>query len=640
MARGSLDRPVPAAARDAEGTGTDAIASFEALVAHLRSVYADRGTVTECPGGAFLDTGRADVWLDDGSGAGALPARGVVVCVGAEPPPERLAALRGRSVTFLPLPVRASTAEAVVATALSAADRVHAMETTSRLLDIGLALNAERDPGRVLDLILTHARRITGADAGSIYLVEDEGRKLRFKVAQNDSVEADFSEFTIPVTEDSIVGACVLCGQAVNIADLYDDPTALGRTFRHDRRFDERFGYQTRSILTTPLRPPGGEVIGVIQLINAKEGDAPLAGGDFERRVRPFSLADERLCEALASQAAVALENARLYEEIRGLFEGFVRASVHAIEQRDPTTSGHSQRVADLTVELARVVDGVSDGPLADLRFDREDLRQIEYAGLLHDFGKVGVREEVLVKAKKLHPAQLGRILERLDHMRTAIHLEVAREHIERLRGGWAGDADDLTRDLEARLARVDAWAEAVLEANEPSVLAADPAARIQELARLEFRDGDGRRIRILEDEEVRALLVRKGSLTDEERAQIQSHVVHTYNFLVRIPWGKHLGRVPDIAAKHHEYLDGTGYPNRIAGDEIPPETRMMTIADIFDALTAADRPYKKAVPVRHALEILEAECRRGRIDEALFDVFVEARVFRAIGLDLEGPAA
>ncbi|RMH00332.1 MAG: GAF domain-containing protein [Deltaproteobacteria bacterium] len=623
---------------DASGGGEAVLRTFGDVMAHVRTVYADRGTVTELPGGAILDTGRADVWLDDGSGSEEIPRDAAVVCVGAEPSPRRLASFRGRSVSFLPLPISAPTAAAVVATALGAADRGHAMETTSRLLDIGLALNAERDPGRLLDLILTHARRITGADAGSIYLVEEDGRRLRFKVAQNDSVEADFSEFSVPVTEESIVGACVVCGQTVNIADLYEDPTALGRTFRHDRRFDERFGYQTRSVLTTPLRPPGGDVVGVLQLINAKEGDGPLRGEDFRRRVRPFSLADERLCEALAAQAAVALENARLYEEIRGLFEGFVRASVHAIEQRDPTTSGHSQRVADLTVELAKVVDRVDDGPLAPLRFDREDLRQIEYAGLLHDFGKVGVREEVLVKAKKLHPAQLDRILSRLDHMRTAVHLDVARKLIERLRAGWTGGEEDLERELSQRLADVDAWAKAVLEANEPTLLAAEPEARIQELARLEFRDGDGRRIRILEDEEVRALLVRKGSLTDEERAQIQSHVTHTYNFLVRIPWGKQLSRLPDIAAKHHEYLDGTGYPNRLGAEDIPVETRMMTISDIFDALTAADRPYKKAVPVRHALDILDAERRNGRIDAALLEVFVEARVFRAIGLDLEGP--
>ncbi len=621
------------------GRAATVLETFEDLLSHLGAAYAGRGILAEVAGGALLDTGPTEVFLDRGEGTEsvAVPGGGAVIFVGREPSPARLAACAGRCVSFLPLPITAATAEAVVATALGAADRARAVQTTSRLLDIGLALNAERDPGRVLDLILTHARRITGADAGSIYLVENDGRRLRFKVAQNDSVDADFSEFTVPVTEESIVGACVVHEMAINIADLYEDPTALGRRFHHDRRFDERFGYQTRSMLTTPLRPPDGKVVGVLQLINAKDGADPLSSGDFATRVHPFSLADERLCDALAAQAAVALENARLYEEIRGLFEGFVRASVHAIEQRDPTTSGHSQRVADLTVALAQAVDRVDDGPLAVLRFDRQALKQIEYAGLLHDFGKVGVREDVLVKAKKLHPVQLDRILGRIAHMRTAIHLEIARTTLEQIRAGHTPDGETLARQLSERLAGASAMAEAVLEANEPTVLAAEPAARVQELSRMEFRDGDGRRIRILEDDEVRALLVRKGSLTDDERAQIQSHVTHTYNFLVRIPWGEQFSRVPDIAAKHHEYLDGTGYPNRLPAEEIPPEARMMTIADIFDALTAADRPYKKAVPVPHALDILAAEAEAGRIDRALFDLFVEQKVYRAIGLDVSG---
>ena len=262
------------------------------------------------------------------------------------------------------------------------------------------------------------ARTITGADAGSVYVVEDEGRRLRFRVAHNDSVTADLAEFTLPVSDASIVGHCVRTGEIINIPDL-----SAETAHAHDRSFDDRFGYETRSMLTVPMRPPQGQVVGAVQLINAKHGRGPLDGPQEFARVHAFSDADARLVQALATQGAVALENAGLYAEIEALFEGFVRASVTAIEQRDPTTSGHSQRVADLTVALAEVVDGSETPAFRDYHFTRQELREIEYAGLLHDFGKAGVREQVLVKAKKLHDAQLERVLERFEHLRTVTQL-------------------------------------------------------------------------------------------------------------------------------------------------------------------------------------------------------------------------
>ena len=618
---------------------------IEAPGASLRD-FADVVAWLEARGLAFMlaEDGRALTLQRDRATVGLVSPDGttpaefdVLMVVGAG---DQLAAalekLASSRVQVFPLPCSSTAFAAALAAAQAAADAFVRAQATDRLLEVGAALNREREPDRVLELILQHARALTVADAGSIYLVEDDGAHLRFKCAQNDSVAVDFSEFTIPVTDHSIVGACVRTGQVVNIPDLYaqNAPSVTGKEFVHDRSFDTRFGYETRSIITAPMRPPGGRVLGVIQLINAKRRPGRVAAGGFREVVVPFSAADERLCLALAAQGAVALENARLYDEIQALFEGFVRASVHAIEQRDPTTSGHSQRVADLTVALAMVVDRSDDPRFASVRFGREELRELEYAGLLHDFGKVAVREQVLVKAKKLYGPQLELVMARFEHMRTVLQLQWFERRLERARAGMSDDGD-LAIEHERRLQEIDEMMQVVLDANEPTVVQADEVARLREIAAVEFRDARNRRVRLLEDAEVTALLLRRGSLTEAERVEIQSHVTHTYNFLVRIPWSRGLKRVPEIAGKHHEYLDGTGYPHRMTHDEIPVQTRMMTVSDIFDALTASDRPYKKAVPLSRALDILRFEVEAGKLDASLLDLFIEARVFETIGLHL-----
>jgi HD-GYP domain-containing protein (c-di-GMP phosphodiesterase class II) len=428
----------------------------------------------------------------------------------------------------------------------------------------------------------------------------------------------------------------VLSGKPIMLRDCYSeddrDRSDDGRCFPHDRSFDRRLGYQTRSMLTVPMRPPDGAVLGAIQLINARRNPhdpRPLqTDEDFTRDVVPFDKEAERLCQALAAQGAVALENARLYAEIEALFEGFVRASVKAIEQRDPTTSGHSERVATLTVALAEVVDRTVHGSLAEIRFDRDDLRELQYAALLHDFGKVGVREDVLVKAKKLYPEQRARVMSRFDHMRTALRLNLLQQRLR----GVAGESE---AEFQARIAEViaevDALQTLVEQANEPTILSEDCSAGIRALEQRRFVDGERREINLLEPSDVESLLISRGSLTDAERRAIQEHVVHTSHFLERIPWGRKLTRVPDIAGKHHEYLDGSGYPHGITAPAIPMQTRMMTIADIFDALTAADRPYKKAVPLDRALGILEMEVEAGKLDRELFDAFVGGQVYTRI---------
>lgn len=560
----------------------------------------------------------------------------VVVAGGAEDVAASLKQLDGQRVQLLPLPADPWVARRVIIEAATAADAFGGAEVAERLIDIGVALNAERDPARVLEQILVQARSITHADAGSIYVVEPGAQRVRFTAAHNDSVDADFSEFTLEITPSSIVGAAILSKRTVRVDDLYNSGESLthGRRFHHDRSFDERFNYQTRSVITTPMITPEGRVLAVIQLINARiDSHGPLRTPVcFEGRVRAFTDEDERLCASLAAQAATALENALLYAEIEALFEGFVRASVHAIEQRDPTTSGHSQRVADLTVGLAQAADRSDTSIFSDVSFSRDQLREIEYAGLLHDFGKVGVREEVLIKAKKLYPAQLELMLSRFDHMRTALMLERSQAQLAALRGD--GDAEPVITRSAMQLAQLEELLSLVHEANEPTVLAAAVSERLGELTSLRFSNVDGDSITVVGESEIEALSIPRGTLTAKEREEIQAHVTHTYNFLVRIPWTETLALVPDIAGKHHEYLDGSGYPDRLPEPRIPLQARMMTVADIYDALTAADRPYKKAVPQDRALDILNAEAKRGKVDPEVLRLFIEARVFDVTGGD------
>ena len=503
------------------------------------------------------------------------------------------------------------------------------------LIEIGRALTQERDLDRLLGLILEKSRGLTGADAGSLYVVESgEGGapQLRFKVSQNDSVRFEASEFTIGISKESIVGYAAVSARTVRIDDVYELPEDV--PYRFDPSFDRRVGYRTRSTIAVPLVSAEDEVIGVIQLINRKRDPSRRLERpeDVEREVVPFDERSQELLETLATQAGIALENAMLYDEIRRIFEGFVRASVHAIEQRDPTTSGHSVRVSDLSVALAEAVDRIDSGPYAGIRFTRREIKQLEYAALLHDFGKIGVREQVLVKARKLYPEERERIRARIDYAKRSAEAEALRARLEALQQG--ASEEELRRietSLAASLAAYEEVWRLVEEADEPRVMPERDAGRLDDLSRVTFLGPDGRRRPILTERELAALRIERGSLTAEEVRQIQSHVVHTFNFLSTIPWGKSYAEVPRIAGLHHEKLDGSGYPHGLRGEQIPLPTRIMTVCDIFDALTARDRPYKKAVPLERALDILALEVAAGKLDDELVRLFREARVFRVV---------
>ncbi len=456
------------------------------------------------------------------------------------------------------------------------------------ILDVAKAMTAERQLDRLLALVVDEAAKVAEADRCTLFLVDRERGELWSKVAHGTGT------IRIPLGA-GIAGAVAAAGASVRIADAYADR-------RFDPDVDRATGYRTRTILAVPMRNGRGDVVGVLQALNRKDGT--------------FGAEDEELLGALAGPAASAIENAVLNEEIERLFEGFVQASVVAIEQRDPTTAGHSGRVARLTVALARAVEKAGTPGLG---FDEAALQQLRYAALLHDFGKVGVRERVLVKADKLDARELELVRARFDLARAQLENEALRAQLE-------GRPDGA---VAARRRELDALWDVVAAANRPTVLPAEASARLAEIAARTFVDPRGETRPLLTPAELACLSIPRGSLSEAERKEIEAHVAHTFRFLSQIPWTRALRRVPEIAYGHHEKLDGRGYPRAIAGDGIAVETRMMTISDIYDALTASDRPYKKAMAPEKALDVLRDEAARGQLDATLLGVFVEAGVWR-----------
>ncbi len=516
----------------------------------------------------------------------------------------------------------------------------------SELNKIGVALSAERDINKLLNLILLKSREITRADAGSLYLVEPsketgngEGDRLRFKLTQNDSVDVPFEESTMPLDEASIAGYVARSGRLVNVADAYRLPD--GNPFRISRSFDEKSGYRSKSMLVVPMRDHQELVIGVIQLINKKRDRTTVLkpASLVEDEVITFTSEDEKLAGSLASQAAVAFENADLIRRIRRLFDEFIEAAVTAVEQRDPPTSDHSRRVAVLTVGLARKVDAISSGPLAGITLSDDQLKELRYAALLHDFGKVAVQEKYLRKKNKLYAGQMMAIRQRFAYILKCIEADHLRAQLEMQACGRATATALAVLDAEYHRRRADVvrLRDAVESANKPTVVAQESFSAFVDLPTRQFGGEKEQEDFPVEDwaeppylssAEVVALSIRKGSLTHEEKERINEHVQKTYEFLTRIPWTGDLKRIPEIAWAHHEKLDGSGYPRKLRAAAIAPQSRMMTISDIYDALVAQDRPYKKAVPPERALGYLEDDVNAGLLDGDLLRVFIDAKIY------------
>ena len=488
---------------------------------------------------------------------------------------------------------------------------------------IGIQLSAERNLDVLLETILTKAREITRADGGSLYLVEENADgppRLRFAVAQCESVDIPFRAVSLPLDHKSVAGYVALTGAIVNLADAYTPP--VDSPFQINRWFDDNAGYRTKSMLVVPMRTPQGETIGALQLINCKRDfvDALAhAGGDrAERaRLRRRSRAAGRLAGLAGGgghcQPAAVREHQPALRRLReGLGDGHRVARSDDVRSLVPRRRSHRRAWPRWWTAATRA-------PIASLRFTAEELRELRYASLLHDFGKVGVREHVLVKSKKLYPADLERIRHRIELLMRDLELGTTRRKLDWIvrqgADGYGPQATRMDAELNAALAELNDALDLILTMNEPSVQPQEFAGQLLRITARSWDDHRGRRRTVITPEEASILAITKGSLTDAERREIQQHVVHTFQFLAQIPWTREFRRIPEIARSHHEKLDGTGYPFSFRGDQIPVQSRMMAIADIYDALTATDRPYKKAIRVEEALDILREEQAAGALD-------------------------
>lgn len=530
-------------------------------------------------------------------------------------------------------------------------------EKLKSLIEIGVALSSEKELTKLMQLFLDKCLEVCQAEGASLYLIDKKiiyhdsknnpllvPQKipvLKFLRTMNRSRGAKDHATIVEINKRSIAGYSAFAKKIINIEDCYQ--IGSESPYRFNTQSDIDNDYKTISLLTIPMISAHGQVRGVVQLVNKL---SPQAISQFKdgvipyKDVVPFNADDEELMKVFASQAAVAIENAQLTESIENLFESFVHASVKAIEARDPTTSGHSDRVAILTVELALSVHKTQIGIFRSVNFSEEQIRELRYAALLHDFGKIGIKEDVLLKQKKLHARELESILLRLDSLEYKDEAHQWRQFIENLLEAMQKNPEidnqwlhqqihDIQHHLETTKLRVRQMKSGIIQANEPYVIK-DQKSLERMLSMITSTSGHFDQ-KILTDNEFKTLSIPKGSLSREERAQIESHVSHTYDFLKQIAWTDGLEQVAHIAHCHHEKIDGSGYPRGIAGPEIPIQSRMMTIADIYDALVAFDRPYKKSLTPDSAIDILLTEANEGKLDIELLRIFIEAGIYTHI---------
>jgi len=521
------------------------------------------------------------------------------------------------------------------------------------LINIGRSLSGEKDMEKLLRLILYLSKKITGADAGSIYLVEEDenGKKrLRFKYSHTYSREIPLEEYVMDMNKKSISGYVAVTGEVVNLPDAYNIREMAPYSF--NPFFDRQHNYISRSQLVVPMKNHLNQIIGVIQLINSKEDHYGLnkyenvayeikleTPADFDRYVVTFDERYNSLMEAIAGQAAISIENNRLINQIQRQFEEFVKASVTAIESRDPATSGHSFRVAQICKEMAYAVNRVNTGYLKDFNFNEDDIKELEFAALLHDFGKVYIDLNIFKKAKKLYPKDLENLKLRLDYLYRYLELAYFAKEMELLREGlnFNKPYDDMLSEIRSeknsKLTRIIEIKDEIITLNEPTLTDRDPEqvlhGILREIDNIECIDITGHKVDILTDNDKINLMIKRGSLNNDERLEIESHVIETYKFVSKIPWPPEYRRIPEIAMRHHEKLDGTGYPDGLKGkDSTSLQSRIMAIADIYDALTAQDRPYKKSVPINIVIKILREEAENNKLDSDLVSLFLDSKLY------------
>ena len=503
--------------------------------------------------------------------------------------------------------------------------------TFKRLIDLGIALSAERDHNRLMERILLEAKAIYNADGGTLYLRTDDD-KLSFEIMRSDTMDIAMGGTTgrdIPFpplsmydsesgepNHNNVATHVALSGETVNIPDAYETEKF---DFSGAKKFDQDTGYRSQSFLTLPLRNYDQDVIAVLQLINAREH-----GTD---EVIAFEPALQPLIEAMASQAAVALDNQLLIQAQRELLESFIQMIASAIDAKSPYTGGHCQRVPVLTEMLAEAACKAKEGPYKDFDLNDEEMYELHIAGWMHDCGKVTTPEYVVDKSTKLET-----IYDRIETVKTRFEVLKRDAEIACLKACAREGADRkaLRAKYKARIVQLEddrAFIETVNIGGE--FMEEAKKERAKKIARNRWRDWTGEKRELLDENEVYNLCIERGTLTHEERQVINDHIVMTIEMLEHLPFPKHLKRVPEYAGGHHEKMDGTGYPRGLKAEQMSLPARMMAIADIFEALTAADRPYKKAKTLTASLRIMGFMVKDQHIDPELFRLFLETGVYR-----------
>lgn len=503
-----------------------------------------------------------------------------------------------------------------------------------KLTEIGIALSAETNLSVLLEKIVDEARRFSNADGGTLYIMHDKDEALEFAIVQNESMKVRMGGTSgaikwpnIPLKKDgkpnfSNVSSCVaITGKVVNIPDVYE---AGGFDFSGTKKFDSETGYRSQSMLVIPMKNKENATIGVLQLINSLD---PVTGKPVSF---PPNVVD--MTASLASQAAVAITNVRLYKELETLFESFIQAIATAIDEKSPYTAGHIRRVQEITIEIARSMNKQAEGPLKDFFLTEDEINELRIASWLHDIGKIVVPEHVVDKATKLE-----KIFDTADII--AMRYEIFKRDIKVRALEWklnlyaSGEASpealaDIEQRFEAEYKALAEEKELVMKYNQPGEFMDDE--KIEKLRKIALKKwyDNGVETPYLTDEEQRDLSIRKGSLNDAERKIIENHALVTIKMLNKLPFPDKLKRVPEYAGAHHEKLNGTGYPYGLKKEQLPYPSRIIAIADIFEALTASDRPYKKSMPVSKALQILESMRKDGHIDGDILELFIKEKIY------------
>ncbi|HSH53879.1 MAG TPA: HD domain-containing phosphohydrolase [Methylotenera sp.] len=508
------------------------------------------------------------------------------------------------------------------------------LKQLERLNAIGVALSAERDNKRLLEMILLGAKEITNADGGTLYTITDD-KKLKFEIMSNKTLNMAMGGTTgkeipflpLPLYQEdgspnftTVAAYATLNDRTVNIENAYE---AKSFDFTGTRKFDEKTGYHSQSFLTIPMKNHEGEVIGVLQLINAIDVDT--------KEIIPFSEANQSLVESLASQAAVAMTNHNLIEGLKGLFEAFIELIAEAIDQKSPYTGGHCRRVPQLTMMLAQAAIDTKSGPLKDFTLNEKEFYELKIAAWLHDCGKVTTPESVMDKATKLSAIfdRIYLIDQRFELLKQQAESAMLKKQVEMLRNGKHDGLAELESDLEIFKRKCDEDRDFLRKSNIGSeFMSLEDQQRIQKIAAHTLFDSNGRLVPFLTENELYNLKIERGTLTPEEREVINNHIVVTINMLESLPYPKDLQRVPEYAGGHHERMDGHGYPKGLTREQMSVPARVMGIADIFEALTSKDRPYKKAKTLSESLRILGKMKLNHHIDPDLFDIFVREKIY------------